>query len=191
VPVIDELMPSFDVHTVHETVVRAPRPRVMQAVREVTPDEIRFFRLLTWLRGFRRKRLRSMGIEAGDRGVPLLELARRGGFVELTGPGDREVVLGVVGRFWRPSGGRAAFAGAPGFLAFAEPGFAKALIDFRISDEPDGRCRVRTETRIRGVDAAGRRAFKAYWFLIHAGSALIRRMWLRAVRRRAEGATRP
>jgi hypothetical protein len=165
--------------------VRAPHDRVMRAVREVTPEEIRFFRLLTWLRGFRRKRLRALGYEDEDSRRPLLEIARRGGFVELSGS-EREVVLGVVGRFWRPSGGRSTFAGVPGFVAFAEPGFAKALIDFRISDEPDGRCRVRTETRIGGVDAAGRRAFKAYWFVIHAGSALIRRMWLRAVRKRAE-----
>jgi hypothetical protein len=155
-------------------------------VRNVTPEEIRFFLFLTWLRGFRRRRLSAMGLGERDRGLPLLEVAKRGGFVELPGT-DREIVLGVIGRFWRPSGGRAMFSDVASFQAFAEPGFAKAVIDFRISDETDGACRLRTETRIRGVDAAASRAFKAYWFVIRGGSAFIRRMWLRAVRKRAEG----
>jgi hypothetical protein len=183
---MERLMPSFDRHEVHETLVRAPAERVMRALREVTPEEIRFFLLFTWLRGFGRRRLRSMGFEHGDERLPLLEVARRGGFVELAAS-EREVLLGVIGRFWRPSGGRAAFADAAGFESFAEPGFAKALIDFRIEDA-EGASRLRTETRIRGVDAAGSRAFKAYWFVIGAGSAFLRRMWLRAVKRRAEAA---
>jgi hypothetical protein len=45
VPLIEQLMPSFDRHEIHETVVRAPRERVMRAVRDVTPAEIRFFLL--------------------------------------------------------------------------------------------------------------------------------------------------
>lgn len=182
---IERIMPAFDRNEVHQTVVDASAERVLRAVREVTPREVRFFLLLTWLRGFRRRRLRSLGFQDDDRGLPLLEVARRGGFVELPGT-DREVVLGVVGRFWSPSGGRAAFSDETTFQAFAEPGFAKALVDFRIEDETAGRCRLRTETRIRGVDAAGSRRFKIYWFFIHAGSAFIRRMWLRAVQKRAE-----
>jgi hypothetical protein len=35
-------------------------------------------------------------------------------------------------------------------------------------------------------DAAARRKFGAYWLVICPGSALIRRMWLRAIERRAE-----
>ena len=100
---MERLMPSFDRHEVHETLVRAPAERVMQALREVTPEEIRFFLLFTWLRGFGRRRLRSMGFEHGDERLPLLEVARRGGFVELAAS-EREVLLGVIGRFWRPSG---------------------------------------------------------------------------------------
>ena len=178
-------MPSYDRNEIHEAVVRAPAAQVMRAVREVTPGEIRFFLALTWLRGFRRRRLRSMGFRDDDRRLPLLEVARLGGFVELVAT-EREIVLGVIGRFWRPSGGRAAFSDVATFEAFAEPGFAKALIDFRVSEEPEGRCRLRTETRIRGVDRAASRRFKAYWFLVHGGSALIRREWLRAIGRRAE-----
>jgi len=43
-----------------------------------------------------------------------------------------------------------------------------------------------TETRVYANDAASRRRFAVYWRLIYPGSALIRRMWLRAIARRAE-----
>src|SRR5262245_9925033 len=115
-------MPAFDRNEVHETVVHAPPARVMRAVRAVRPEEIRFFLLLTWLRGFRRRRLRAMGLTERDRGLPLLDVAKRGGFVELAGS-ERELVLGVIGRFWRPSGGRVEFADTDGFVSFATPGF--------------------------------------------------------------------
>jgi len=44
------------------------------------------------------------------------------------------------------------------------------------------------EAALRGgfTDAATTRRFAAYWRVIYPGSALIRRMWLRAIKRRAE-----
>ncbi len=36
------------------------------------------------------------------------------------------------------------------------------------------------------TDAQARRRFACYWRVIYPGSALIRRMWLRAVKKRAE-----
>ena len=52
--------------------------------------------------------------------------------------------------------------------------------------------RVETETRIQPTDARAARAFGLYWLVVYPGSALIRREWLRAVRRKAEAsATMP
>jgi hypothetical protein len=52
---------------------------------------------------------------------------------------------------------------------------------------PDGQdgSFVSTETRVFANNAAARRRFAAYWRLIYPGSAMIRRMWLRAIVRRA------
>jgi hypothetical protein len=44
----------------------------------------------------------------------------------------------------------------------------------------------RGETRVHTTDAAAERRFAVYWRLIYPGSAFIRRMWLEAIRRRAE-----
>ena len=50
----------------------------------------------------------------------------------------------------------------------------------------DGGTLLTTETRIKGTDEEARRRFRRYWRVVMPGSALIRRAWLRAIRRRAE-----
>jgi hypothetical protein len=153
----------------------------MQAVQEVSPRDIRFYRGLMAIRGLG---LGRSDPEADRR--PVLETALRGGFLVLAREADRELVLGVAGQFWRPSGKRMPVAGPREFLAFNTPGCAKAAMNFRLEDEGGGWTRVTTETRILGTDASGRRWFGLYWCLIHPGSALIRWMWLAAIKARAE-----
>jgi len=46
--------------------------------------------------------------------------------------------------------------------------------------------RLSTETRVQPTDSAAARAFRPYWWAIRAGSGLIRRDVLHAVRQRAE-----
>jgi hypothetical protein len=61
------------------------------------------------------------------------------------------------------------------------------LMNFRVDRDGAGGCTLSTETRVFATDPASRRHFAAYWRVIYPGSALIRRMWLRAIRLRAEG----
>jgi len=143
----------------------------MRAVREVTAGEIRFFRLLTRLRGFRPP-------AANER---ILDAARRSGVVELASS-DRELVFGAViipRTAQRPQN-------PDDFLSRRSPGHATAAIDVRIEQTTLAMSVVGTETRVWTGDDATRRRFAIYWWTIRPGSGLIRRMWLRAIRRRAE-----
>lgn len=72
------------------------------------------------------------------------------------------------------------------FIQFDEPGFAKAAVNFRVTGRGDVTSLLTTETRILCTDPDSRRRFERYWFFVHPGSALIRRVWLRAIRKRAE-----
>ena len=72
------------------------------------------------------------------------------------------------------------------FAAFREPGYAKAVFNMHAQPSPGGTL-LTTETRIQGTDDQARRSFRRYWLVVHPGSAVIRRAWLRAIRRRAEG----
>lgn len=46
--------------------------------------------------------------------------------------------------------------------------------------------KVRHETRVYAPDPSARKKFAAYWRIIYPGAALIRRTWLRSIKRRAE-----
>ena len=62
-----------------------------------------------------------------------------------------------------------------------------AAMNFLVTADGRGGSNISTETRVyAGTKRAGRR-FALYWRVIRPGSGFIRRMWLRAIRRRAEG----
>ena len=67
----------------------------------------------------------------------------------------------------------------------ASPGFTLAAMNFLVLPDASGGSLPTTETRVFANAPAARRRFAAYWRAIYPGSALIRRMWLRAVERRA------
>lgn len=179
---LDRWLPDYDVHEVHSIRVRAQPMEIQRALSELTANEIRFFRALMTVRG--------LGARGSDGSRPLLETAQEGGFAILALEPGREVVLGVIGRFWQLRQRAIQPIRSPAdFAAFAEPGFARAAMNFLIEPLDGGACRVTTETRVIATDARARRAFRAYWTLVHPGSAFIRRRWLRALRRRAESAS--
>src|SRR5437879_2840920 len=129
------------------------------------------------LRPFRDLHASPRRRRGGQRGSP----HRLRGFVLLAEEADRELVIGAL--LGRPRGIRAPKPAA--FVAFREAGYAKVAMNFRI--EPgDGFAEVATETRVIGTDEAATRGFAAYWRVIYPGSALIRRMWQRAIKQRAE-----
>ena len=67
------------------------------------------------------------------------------------------------------------------FATLDRPGYAKLAIDWRLEDGV-----LSTETRVVLTDEESRRAFRRYWLVIRPWSGLIRRVWLRAIARRAQ-----
>ena len=108
------------------------------------------------------------------------------GFLLLREIRDHEIVFGLV--HWMASGGSGVPPGRPeDFASFMEPGAVKIAANFRVEDSEGGWSKVTTETRILATDRKSKTRFGIYWRLIHPGSAIIRRSWLEAIRRRAEG----
>jgi hypothetical protein len=180
---LDELVPVYQFSEFHSIRVAAPREEAYRAIREVTAREIFLFQTLTAIRRFGRPGPESI-LNAPER-QPLIDIALRGGFLLLAEDPGREIVLGtavVAPRGWRPR-----HRPTPeGFKRLHDPGFALAAMNFRLEDAGPASTRITTETRVYATDAGARRRFASYWRVIYPGSALIRRMWLRAVRLRAE-----
>lgn len=177
---IDEIVPDYRFGEHHEILVAAPPGKVLDAARAVTAREIRLFLLLTWLRSPRFSSGGQPSILHPGADRPLLEVALGSGFVMLR-QDQREIVIGTV----VCCGPHAPLRTAAEFAAL-EGSLARAVMSFHVEDEGSGVTRLVTQTRIATTDRAAERAFARYWRVIYPGSSLIRSMWLRAIKRRAE-----
>ena len=180
---LDQIIPAYQFNEVHALHVEATPERVYRALRDVTAGEIPLFQLLTGIRRFGRATRESI-LNAPDT-VPIIDVATRTGFLMLADDAPRELVVGSV--VLAPDGWRRSDAPTPAAVAaLTGAGFATAVMNFRIVPDGAGASRLSTETRVFATDAASARRFAVYWRIIYPGSALIRRMWLRAIARRAE-----
>src|SRR5215213_1917910 len=98
---IDEWMPAWDAVERHETRIRAPREAVWRTVRTLDFARSPIIAALFALRSLpgllsRRPRKKALGTT--------LDGLLRNGFVLMGERPGEELLLGVAGRFWRPTG---------------------------------------------------------------------------------------
>jgi hypothetical protein len=180
---LDEFAPVYQFREFHSIRVDAPADRAYAAIKQVSADEIPLFQTLTWIR--RGGRPSAPGILNAPEHQPLLAVATRTSFLLLAEEPNREIVIGTA--VLVPKGWRLNRQPTPeDFQAVRGPGFALASMNFFIQPEGTNACVLTTETRIYATDSASVAKFARYWRIIDPGSALIRRMWLRAIKRRAE-----
>jgi hypothetical protein len=180
---LEEVLPRFDANEVHAVWVAAPPDVVFAAVKQVTVREVRLLRPLEALRVLPGLLARRPVFRPNPSARVLDQFTT--GVVLLGERPGVEIAAGAIGRFWRLVGNEAAVVRTrEGFLSFDDPGYAKAAISFLVRPERGG-SRVITETRIAGTSPEATRAMLRYWRAIRAGSGVIRRSWLAAIRRRA------
>lgn len=179
---LDAVMPVWQFHERHTIHIDAPPARVFAAIEDVRADEIALFHTLTAIRRGGRHLPENI-LNAGNR-RPLLDVATRSGFVRLAYEPPRELVIGAV--VVRPPGAPRGVPTPGTFRDPLPPGYALATMNFAVHPDGPGSL-VTTETRVFANSPGARRRFAAYWRTIYPGSALIRRMWLRAIEKRATG----
>lgn len=177
-PLIEELLPNPDIRMRHRRVIPAPPPTIYAALRTADLTGSPVVRLLFAIRTLR-----------FPKGPLTLDRVTQTGF-KLVGerPGE-EIVLGVVGKFWKPSGERRP-ADWEQFRLGAPAGEVLVAWNFAVARGEGGRGKgegavLTTETRIKCGDPATLRTFRRYWRIVHPGSGLIRRAMLAAVAREA------
>jgi hypothetical protein len=177
---LDDIVPVAD-HVTHQArVVEAPRRVVWEELHEL--------------------RLRSLPVSlvlSAVRAVPVLLTGRwRGGLhstvldvipiPRLSSEPPTAVVFGGVLQAWRLTGGATApELDAEGVREFAEPGWVRIGMEFRLTPAVGG-THLSSETRVSATDAATRRRFNRYWLVVGPGSSAIRWEVLAAVATRAE-----
>ncbi len=173
-------MPQYDRAAAYSIVVRASTQQVYDTARHANFSGSLITRVLFSLRSFDftfSQKKASLNTS--------LDGLLKNGFILLEEISPHEIVLGLVGKFWRASGCVQRIPAAE-FITFAEAGFAKVAWNFLVTPQADGTTILSTETRIRCTDEASRKKFLRYWFFIGPFSGLIRREMLRSIRRHIE-----
>ena len=186
---IDELLPKFDVSERHRVEVRAAPATTYAALREADLAESSLARALLVLRAMPGTLSKGMaGIrelrKSGRSSVTLGSFQDKGFRILAENP-PHEIVIGLEGKFWVPTGALVTPA-AEAFKTTAIPkGTARAVWNFSVTGVGTG-SELATETRVLCADPATRRRFLPYWALIRIGSGFIRVSMLAAIKKKAE-----
>jgi hypothetical protein len=181
---MDESLPNHDFSAAYEISINAPASVVSECLLHLDFNELWLVRLLLTLRTGKRM-LRS--------GVPtdLRQRLQGTGFVILGDVPNEEVVIGVVGRFWRPDGGRCLNLTANDFAEFSRSGFAKAAWNLKLRSESPRSTVLSTETRIKCFGKGALWKFRIYWTLVGPFSGLMRKAILKRMKTEAESRVEP
>jgi hypothetical protein len=176
---IEEFLPIHDVSARYEKRINAPPSVVYQAVLNADFRDVWLVQLLMTLRTGKRAPPKPMPADFCQR-------LQGTGFVLLAEVPDEELILGVVGRFWRPDGGRYLQLTAEAFPAFCRPGYAKAAWNFHLRSVSPEATILATETRVQCFGRNARWKFRLYWTLVGPFSGLMRWAMLKQVKKKAE-----
>ena len=171
---IDDVLPRYDFRSRHELEIETDPIGVAAALEAFRLDvhASPVTRLLFGLRG--------LGLPRGT----LREALTASSFTVLAEAPGREMVAGVLGRFWVPRerSSLLAPADAAEFVAFDRPGWAKGVMNLFIRPIRGGGTVLSTETRVLCTDERARSRFALYWAAIGPFSGWIRRDLLRGIR---------
>lgn len=170
---IDQFLPSYEVNARYQIGIHAPIEKVYAAARHLDMSGSWIVHWLYRLRGLPTSSLTLDGM-------------LKWGFVLLADDSAREIVFGLIGRFWTPSAQIQVITG-DAFVDFHQPGYAKAVGNIAFIPRDSGIVQVSTETRVHCLDDISRRNFYLYWLLIGPFSGTIRKQWLRLIKQSAEG----
>jgi hypothetical protein len=191
--IIDDIQPGFNVTEIHSITVKASLDEVFTAMHEVTlQDMSAIVKFLLWLRSLPEK-LAGRREMAADGAKPLLTSMVQNGFLLLGERKNSEIIFGMmapasIGRVWKASSNRhVTFAGPREFLEFCEPDYIRVVANLlMVGPDKTGMVTVRTESRCHALSDHAYKEFRPYWCIIRPFSGLIRRLWLRGIKRRAE-----
>ena len=181
---IDSFAPEPDASEVHRILIHASRHAVYETLRTADLRGSAVIKLLLLLRSIPAFVTRPFDSLPRNQKVTL-ETLEDSGFGVLAEEPSSEIVLGVTGRFWRPTGNVSPFVRAD-FDRPVAAGFARGVWNFNVREAAQGSTILQTETRVVCGDAASRRKFRCYWLIIRPFSGLIRLIMLRNVRRMSE-----
>ena len=181
---VDKFMPIYDVSDAVATVVDADVAATWDALMNVDLIDVGRKRPIVGMLGALRilpdivSHLVHGEVPRRPEHMRLRDLASipldDGGWVLLGERAPNEIVLGLVGKFWRPVIEFAKVGSPTEFVDFAEPGFAKTIYALSVTAIDKRRTLLSGVMRTATTDEHARRWFRRYWtFGIGSGAHLL------------------
>ena len=177
---IESFAPNPDAVERHSTVINASAKEVNSVLWTADLGGSLIIKLLMGLRSLPEFILRPGRVPPRKRAITLQTVIDSGFGILANQP--EEIVLGVTGKFWRPTGNLSPFK-REDFDRPVSPGLARGVWNFSLKEDGRGRTILSTETRVVCGDDLSRRKFRVYWLFVRPFSGLIRLLMLRAVKR--------
>lgn len=166
----DKFLPQYQFSEKHSIQIKASAEEVYNSVLNMNFSDSWIISVLFKLRGL------PSGTIKGIEGL------REMGFTLLETEINKEIMLGLVGQFWKPHGNIQACTPEE-FKEFNKADFAKTTWNFEIIKIDDSQIKLETETRIFAMSETVRKRFARYWFFIKPFSGLIRMEILRSIKK--------
>jgi hypothetical protein len=177
---IDTLLPDYSFCEFHKVIVDASPEAVKRVFKTMAVSDVPVIRLLTKIRGIDdKKAVRYAGKtnESPDTfSTPDFNFF-------IVAPTEMVTVMLLNVSF---SGTAPHVNTLEEFRTFRKPGYIKVAVNFRFIDQGNGRTLVTTETRNYATTKEDNYIFARYWRVIYPGSAIIRRLWLDELAKRAK-----
>jgi hypothetical protein len=190
---LDRYSPEYDYVEKHRIIVTATPEAAFNAAKNMDLSHSKLIALLFGIRNMYGRAFSAFSphentIASIALNPTLDDLLKKTGFIYLGENRDNEFVLGLVGKFWRPTAHIERGLNTDEFLNFNEDGFAKACANFLITKHDDNSILLSTETRTKCIGPKAKSAFTLYWAAIRPFSGLTRHVMLNTVKAKAESA---
>jgi len=174
---VEKYLPDCSFTETHGRDLHARPDEALKAALACRAESDAFFRVAIGLREMPMRLLAKLGFRHepapfGFENFTLLE----------TRPG-RELVFGLIGRFWESDYGLVPIPDGAAFMAFAAGGVARLVLGFQATAQSNGTTHLVTDTRVFCPDQETLRRFAPYWYLIRPVSGLIRSRMLKSIAR--------
>jgi hypothetical protein len=182
---MDKFLPSYQFSERHQTTVRCGPGELLDIIQNFRPPKDRFSDLAMFARQLPAKLMHWVAPSQ----VPQPSPFTPANFTPLERDGDREIIAGLIGKFWRPDFGLLVVNGPSEFLACNPPKTAKLAIGF-VAEQLGEVTLLTTETRVHCPDRYSLSMFFPYWLIIRPVSGFLRRRALGTICRLAESQVR-
>jgi hypothetical protein len=185
---IDDLMSGYAFNEIHEVRIKASPEKVKQILQVTGVKDIPIARLLMKIRGIADEDV-NLSDRASNNLVTSDTVSTPDFNFFVVAPDEWITVMILKSVIIKNKANQPAppeIAALEQFMLFNDPGYVKVVVNFRFISTNNDETILTTETRVQGIEKRDSQVFGKSWRIIYQGSAIIRRVWLDTIKKKAQ-----